>query len=86
MSILDHVRIAPLVVRTRPLVCEHNGRKHVVDLLHCFSPQVLSAKRPDVVNIGIQDGILADGRDVVDPSLTSPDSVTVPAEKRSWQE
>lgn len=74
MSILDHVRIAPLVIRTTPVVWKCNGFEYIVDVLHCFSPEILSLKGPDVVNIGsIQDGILADGGDLVDPSLTSPD-------------
>jgi hypothetical protein len=53
MSILDHVRIAPLVIRTTPLVCESNGLKHVVDVLHCFSPEILSVNEP--LDIGIQE-------------------------------
>ena len=52
---------------------ELNGLKHVVDVLYCFSPEILSIKGSDVVNVGIQDGVLADGGDIVDPGLTSSD-------------
>ena len=71
MSILDHVRLAPLVIRVEPRIWEYDGLKHVVDVLYCFSPDVVSTA-PGDGDIGLQEGILAEGGNLIDPSLTSP--------------
>jgi hypothetical protein len=71
MSILDQVRIPPLVVRTTRSVWRAEGIEYPIDVLHCFPPEVFGVSRTDG-DIAPQDGVLARGGDTVDPSLTGP--------------
>ena len=70
MSILDHVKLAPLVIRVRPLVWKADGLKHRVDVLYCGLPETFSVVSVDA-DVGLQQSVLTHDRDIVDPGLST---------------